>query len=90
MNTENSSKLGSNFPTQYQELLQKTIEETPGGCGGCVHAEWVNNRTGFTVGACRIGIKLAHSNFIDSDTQINWSTSGYTPAVFCTAQNAKI
>lgn len=89
MNTQNTSKIGSHFPLAIQEALNKKMGETPHGCGGCAHAEWVNDETKFVVGVCRVGIKLEHEQMSGADDK-NWSMAGYTPSIYCTAQNVEI
>lgn len=94
MNTENSNQstdLGSNFPEKVRDRLHRTLADTPHGCGGCVHAEWIDrDLKEFVVGVCRFGIKLQHVSLNDAENQKNWSLAGHTPVDFCTAQNAKI
>ncbi|MBX9900307.1 MAG: hypothetical protein K2Y28_05935 [Burkholderiaceae bacterium] len=89
MTTQNSSKIGSHFSLEIQEALHKKMEETPCGCGGCAHAEWINGDRKFVVGVCRLGIKLEHEQLSGADEK-SWSLAGYTPALYCTAQNSEI
>ncbi|MBC3863196.1 hypothetical protein H8K32_13890 [Undibacterium jejuense] len=72
---------------EIDSALSKRMAETPFGCGGCGHAEWITQENKFAVGLCRKGIKLEHAQLTDENHK-TWSLAGYTPALFCTAQNS--
>jgi hypothetical protein len=78
------------LPNWSEEAIQalRTVQnQTPKGCGGCIHSEWIAARDGllspgkiqqaitFRLGACRADIRL--------DT----STNGLCAFAYCTAWN---
>lgn len=80
-------------PTQHWPELavttfNKTMQQTPHGCGACCHAEWVFAAEKWTVGACRQAVKLDSAKVAVGDEFR--SVGGYDPALYCTAQNAGV
>lgn len=76
-----------NWPQEAIDALAAVQKETPKGCGGCVHAEWVAARDAatspgnvqhsitFGLGACR------------ADVRLGVASNGLRAVLYCTAWN---
>lgn len=76
-----------NWPAKVVDALAAVQHETPKGCGGCIHADWIaaydastppgnfQQKITFGLGACRADIRLGVS------------INGLRPVVYCTAWN---